>query len=148
MLKLNLRKKDYWITLPGQVKVKVKPISTALMSAAQMMALDAYRVQLESGELNDVSDTLRKGLSESMLIKSLAQISIIEWEGVLQADSDDPAPVNDHTVSQLMDIWLIAQDFLKQYVVQFKLLVTEGNVSAPAATGTSAAEALTASSAA
>ena len=148
MLKLNLKTEAYWIDLPGKVKVKVKPISTAVMSAAQSMALENYRQLVDSGELDPANDALRKGMSESLLIKALARLSIIEWEGVLASDSDDLAPINDKTVSDLMDIWLLAQDFLKLYVTQFKLLETEGNVLAPAANGTSAAVALTAGSAA
>ena len=148
MLKLNLKTEAYWIDLPGKAKVKVKPISTAVMSAAQSMALENYRQLVDSGELDPANDALRKGMSESLLIKALARLSIIEWEGVLASDSDDLAPINDKTVSDLMDIWLLAQDFLKLYVTQFKLLETEGNVSAPAANGTSAAVALTAGSAA
>ena len=148
MLKLNLKTEAYWIDLPGKVKVKVKPISTAVMSAAQSMALENYRQLVGNGELDPANDALRKGMSESLLIKALARLSIIEWEGVLASDSDDLAPINDKTVSDLMDIWLLAQDFLKLYVTQFKLLETEGNVSAPAANGTSAAVALTAGSAA
>ena len=147
MLKLNLKTEAYWIDLPGKVKVKVKPISTAVMSAAQSMALENYRQLVDSGELDPANDALRKGTSESLLIKALARLSIIEWEGVLAADSDDPAPVNDRTIGDLMDIWRVAQEFLKAYVTQLALLETEGNVSAPAANGTSAAVAPTAGSA-
>jgi hypothetical protein len=148
MLKLNLKTESYWLDLPGKVKVKVKPITTALMSAAQSMAVDQYRKLVESGQVDAQNDSVRKGVGESLLIKALAQLAITEWEGVLAADSDAPAPVTEQNVSDLMDIWLIAQDFMKAYVTQFSLLETEGNVSAPAANGTSAAEAPTAASAA
>ena len=148
MLKLDIKTEPYWIELPAKVRVKVKPVSTAIMSAAQSMALDNYRQLVESGELDPANDALRKGMSESLLIKALARLSIVEWEGVLAADNDNLAPINDKTVSDLMDIWLLAQEFLKIYVTQFKLLETEGNVLAPAANGISAAEALTAGNAA
>ena len=147
MLKLDLKTEAYWIDLPAKVRVKVKPVSTAIMSAAQSMALDNYRHLVESGELDPANEALRSGISESLLIKALARLSIVEWQGVLAADSDDLAPVNDKNVSDLMDIWLLAQEFLKAYVTQFKLLETEGNVLAPAANGISAAEALTAGNA-
>ena len=147
MLKLDIKTEPYWIELPAKVRVKVKPVSTAIMSAAQSMALDNYRQLVDSGELDPANDALRKGISESLLIKALARLSIVEWEGVLAADNDNLAPINDKTVSDLMDIWLLAQEFLKIYVTQFKLLETEGNVLAPAASGISAAEALTAGNA-
>jgi hypothetical protein len=148
MLKLNLKTESYWISLPGKIRVKVKPVSTAIMSTAQSMALASYRQLVDGGELDPANDALRRGTSESLLIKALAQLAILEWEGVLAADNDDPAPVNDQTISDLMDIWLVAQEFLKAYVTQFTLLETEGNVSAPAANGISAAAALTAGNAA
>ena len=147
MLKLDLKTESYWIDLPAKVRVKVKPVSTAIMSAAQSMALDNYRQLVDSGQLDPANESLRSGTSESLLIKALARLSIVEWEGVLAADSDKLAPVNDKNVSDLMDIWLLAQEFLKIYVTQFKLLEIEGNVLAPAANGISAAEALTAGNA-
>ena len=147
MLKLDLKTESYWIDLPAKVRVQVKPVSTAIMSAAQSMALDNYRQLVDSGQLDPANESLRSGTSESLLIKALARLSIVEWEGVLAADSDKLAPVNDKNVSDLMDIWLLAQEFLKIYVTQFKLLEIEGNVLAPAANGISAAEALTAGNA-
>ena len=148
MLKLNLKNDPYWLDLPGKVRVKVTPVSTAIMGAAQAMALEEYRRMVDGGALDPANDALRKGTSESLLIKALAQLSILEWEGVYAADSDNPAPVNDQNVADLMNMWLVAQDFLKLYVTQFTLLVMEGNVSAPAANVISAAEARTAVNAA
>lgn len=148
MLKLNLKTESYWISLPGKIRVRVKPVSTAIMSTAQTMAITRYRQMVDSGETDPNNDALRKGTSESLLIKALAQLAIVEWDGVLAADNDDPAPVTDQSISDLMDIWLIAQEFLKAYATQFTLLEKEGNVSAPAANGTSAAAAPTAGSAA
>ena len=141
MLKLNLKTEPYWIDLPAKVRVKVQPITTAIMSAAQAMALVNYRQMVDRNQIDPANEHLRKGSSESLLIKALASLAIIEWEGVLAADNDDVAPANEQTISNLMDIWLIAQEFLKDYVTQFKLLETEGNVSAPAASGISAEEA-------
>ena len=148
MLKLNLKTDAYWMDLPANVRVKVKPISTAIMSAAQSMALEDYRALVQSGALDEAIEPLRKGLSESLLIKALAQLAIVEWEGVLEAGGDNPAQVNERNVTDLMELWLVAQKFFEQYVTQFALLQSEGNVLAPAATGTSAEEAHIATSAA
>ena len=64
------------------------------------------------------------------------------------AAGEQPVPVNDQNIISLMDIWLVAQEFFSAYITQMSLLEIEGNVSAPAANGISAAEALTAGSAA
>jgi hypothetical protein len=136
MLKLNLKTEPYWIDLPGTVRVKVKPVSTALMSAAQASAAAVYNTLVERGETNVDDDALRKGLSESLLVKALGKFAIIEWENVFKADGDAPAELNDANVEQLLDFWVIADEFLKQYVSQINLVKSEGNVSAPAANGT------------
>ena len=148
MLKLNLKTDPYWIDLPSNIRVKVKPLSTAIMAAAHIMAKTAYQQLVDNGETDQANDALRTGTSNSLLFKSLAQLSIIEWEDVVSADSGDLLPVNDQTVSALMDFWLVAQQFFNKYTAQFAQLETEGNVSAPAANGTSAAAAPIAGSAA
>jgi len=136
MLKLNLKTEPYWIDLPGTVRVKVKPVSTALMSAAQASATAVYNTLVERGETNVDDDALRKGLSESLLVKALGKFAIIEWENVFKADGYAPAELNDANIEQLLDFWVIADEFLKQYVSQINLVKSEGNVSAPAANGT------------
>ena len=148
MLKLDIKTEPYWIDLPSDVRVKVKPISTAVMSAARALSLADYRLMVDSGELDPNNDAQRKGASDSLLIKALARLSIIEWSGVYDAAGEQPAPVNDKTVGDLMELWLVAQEFFNVYVTQLSLLETEGNVSAPAVNGTSAAVALTVGSAA
>ena len=73
---------------------------------------------------------------ESLLVKALGKFAIIEWENVFKADGDAPAELNDANVEQLLDFWVIADEFLKRYVSQIALVKSEGNVSAPAANGT------------
>lgn len=151
MLKLNLQKEPYWLELPAQVRVKVKPLSSAVMQVAQnqavreMLELRKERAaRLESGAdvtgIPDIDDPhVRNALSETLLITALARHSILEWEGVMLPDNDTPAPVNAQTVADLMDIWFVAQEFWKQYTRSLDLLEAEGNGSRLAANGTSAA---------
>lgn len=147
MLKLDIKTEPYWLGLPCGIRVRVKPVSTAVIGAAQAMALKEYRALLDGGMLDPLNEELRNATSDSLLITALAQLAILEWEGVIAADGGEPAPVNGRTVGDLMQIWLVAQAFFKSYTEQFNLLETEGNVSAPAANGTSAAAAPTAGSA-
>ena len=160
MLRLNLKKEPYWLDLPAEVKLKVRPLSTAIMSAAQSSVIKQItdwrqerKSRLEVGadvsDLPDVDDEeTRHGLSESLLIKAMARGAVIEWQGVLNSAGDAPAVVNDQAVNDLMDIWFIAQDFWKKYTASLSLLDAEGNVSGLAVNGTSAAVALTVGSAA
>ncbi|MBL0320072.1 MAG: hypothetical protein IPP74_12415 [Alphaproteobacteria bacterium] len=136
MLKLNLKTEPYWIDLPGTVRVKVKPVNTAIMSAAQASASTNYNKMVDRGETDVTNDALRKGLSESLLVNALGKFAILEWENVFKANGDAPAEVNDINIEQLLDIWVIADEFLKTYISQMSLIVTEGNVFAPAVNGT------------
>jgi len=124
MLRLNLQKEPYWLELPAKVRVKVRPLTTTLMSAAQSQVIKQIR---ENDKITDTDEKL--GLSEALLIKALARLSLIEWEGVLLPDDDAIAPINENTVSDLMDIWFIAQEFWKQYSNSLQLLEIEGNES-------------------
>ncbi|PZP83629.1 MAG: hypothetical protein DI582_10655 [Azospirillum brasilense] len=159
MLKLDLPKEPYWLTLPAQVELFVKPLSSALMQAAQaqavkeLLALRELREQLqETGQdvthLPDITDQdIRHSLSEIALTKALARLAILQWKGVLAQDSDELAPITLETVNHLMDFWFIAQEFYRQYHNSLTLLEREGNDSRPAANGTSAAGHATASTA-
>lgn len=151
MLRLNLQKEPYWLDLPADVKLKVRPLSTAIMSAAQSSVIKQItdwrqerKSRLEVGadvsDLPDVDDEeTRLGLSEALLIKAMARGAVIEWQGVLNSAGDAPAAVNDQAVNDLMDIWFIAQDFWKKYTASLSLLDAEGNGYRLAASGTSAA---------
>lgn len=152
MLRLNLKKDPYWLVLPAAVRVKVRPLTTAIMSAAQSQVIRQIVAMREACKtdlaLPDVDDEqTRLGLSEALLIKALARGSIIEWEGVLLPDSDALAPINDQTVNDLLDIWFVAQEYWKQYTSSLSLLDAEGNGSGLAPSGISAAGPDTAGSA-
>lgn len=134
MLKLDIKTEPYWIDLPGKVRVKVKPVNTAVMSAAQAEAAMQYNALPQKPQ----SETERKGISESLLVAALATFAIMEWEGVMLSDGTTLAPITPETVRQLMDYWLIADEFLKKYVSQIGLQESEGNASAPAANGITA----------
>ena len=151
MLKLNLPKESYWLALPAQVELFVKPLTSALMQAAQaqavkeLLALREARQQLEEtgqdvSHLPDLTDhDIRHSLSEIALTKALARLAILDWKGVLAEDSDEVAPITPETVNHLMDFWFIAQDFYRQYHATLTVLEREGNDSRLAANGISAA---------
>src|SRR4051812_43732848 len=128
MLRLNLKKEPYWLELPAKVRLLVRPLSTAIMSSAQSLVIK----QITSQEVAN------PGLSESLLIKALGHSAIIEWQGVMNAEGTEPAPVNEQNINDLMDIWFIAQEFWKQYTSSLFLLEEEGNGLEPAVNGTSA----------
>jgi hypothetical protein len=143
MLRLNLKKEAYWMDLPSGVRVRVRPLTTAIMNAAQSTVIKQIKA-LQADEAADIRPNLqneesRFGLSEALLVKALALAGIIEWEGVMNAAGDAPAPVDEQSVYDLMDIWFIGQEFWKQYTASYFTLEVEGNESRPGANGTTAA---------
>lgn len=159
MIRLSIPKEPYWLDLGHSVRVKVRPPSTAIAAAVRAAAsrrVDALRRDLEERKrsgvpldgLPDLDDPdVREGHLQLVTAQSYARFAILDWEGVLAADGDAPAPVTPQTVDDLMQIYAIAVAFVSLYLQPLDVLVAEGNASRPAPNGTSAAEPATAPSA-
>ena len=106
MITLNLRKNPYWIDLPDNVRVFVKPVTTAIMNTAQSEVVKNFK---------DTDAKPNDGQIQSDLIKALARKSIIKWENVSMANTDKPAEPSATNINQVMDIWYLAQDFWNKY---------------------------------
>ena len=151
MIKLDLKKEPYWLELAADVRVKVKPLTSAIMHMAQAQAVRALlalqkerKTLLESGgdvsHLPDLENELvRHSVSDVTLNTELAKHAILAWENVLVPETETPAALTAEHVGDLMDIWFINQEFGKKYMRQLEVLEQEGNASRPAANGTSAA---------
>ena len=46
---------------------------------------------------------MREALAEQYLTVGLARAGIIEWEGIFEADADQPAPVTDEKIDELLE---------------------------------------------
>jgi hypothetical protein len=160
MLRLGLPREPYWLDLPGCVRLQVRPLTTAVMAAAQARAQQAVaelaeqvQARREAGlpldGLPDLEDEAeRAGLAQLLLVKALARYAILAWEGVLQAEGDAQAPVTPETVGDLMEgYWVVADAFLRRYTAPIDALLAEGNAFRPSPPGTSVAGAATAPSA-
>lgn len=161
MLRLLVPKEPYWLDLPAGVRLQVRPLTTAVMAAAQARAQQAVTelaeqvgARREAGlaldGLPDLEDEAeRAGLAQLLLTKALARHAVLAWEGVLQAEGDAPAPVTPETVGDLIEgFWVVADAFLRQYTAPIDALMSEGNACGPLPPGTSAAGADTAPTAA
>ncbi len=123
MLRLNLAREPYWLDLGLGVRVRVEPLTTALMVAAR-------------------SDPAVRGLSEGtsddeiavIFGKVLADRAILDWEGVGDADGN-PTPATPEGIAALLDIWPIFERFQMGYVARGLELEAEKNGSAPLPTG-------------
>ena len=147
MIRLDLPKTAYWLTLPHGVEVKVRPLDTALFETARAAgARMAREVRAEhkaiteaGGRVEDMPDIStpdgEEGLSQFLFAKALMLAGVLEWKGVAQADGE-PAQVTPQTIHELAMIHEMAEQFMVQYTYRQSLLVLEGNASGPSLNGT------------
>jgi len=126
MLRLNLAREPYWLDLGLGVRVRVEPLTTALMVAARS---DPAVRSLPEGTSDD----------EIAVIfgKVLAEHAILDWEGVGDAEGN-PTPVTPEGIAALLDIWPIFERFQMGYVAKGLELEQEKNASAPSPSGSTA----------
>ncbi len=157
MLKLNIPKKPYWLNVGYGVKIKVKPCTSnvfyqakAYMNDKISQAVKQYKEAKEVGA--DVSDFLdlnnpkiREAFADEHLTIGMALAGILEWDGVLEAESDKMAPVCEQKIEELFsNFWLIAENFRNQYCGVREILEAEKNGLTPDVNGISAKGATTA----
>ena len=150
MLKLKTQKEPYWLELGSGVKVKVKPCTSAVFYEAKAFmnnrvseTAKLYKSNKENGiidpsipNLEDVSK--REAFADQNLILGLALAGIIEWDGVLEAESDEKAPLTPEKIEELFsNFWVVAENFRQQYCGIQEILEAEKNAFTSAQNGTS-----------
>ena len=127
MLTLDLTNAPQWCDLIPGVRVKLRPLTTALMVSA--------RGDQAIADLPEGSATEEAALA---MAKALARRAILAWEGIGDADGNpiDPSP---EAVTELMNIWPICRAFNKQVVEPAFDQESEKKDSAPSPSGSSAA---------
>ena len=126
MLTLDLSNAPQWCDLVPGVRLRLRPLTTALMVAA--------RGDPAIADLPEGAATEEAALA---MAKALARRAILEWEGIGDADGNpiDPSP---EAIDALLDIWPAFEAFQTLYVAKALLLDAEKNGSAPLPTGPSA----------
>lgn len=126
MLTLDLTNAPQWRDLIPGVRVKLRPLTTALMVAA--------RGDPAIADLPEGAATEEAALA---MAKALARRAIIGWEGIGDADGTpiEPSP---EAIDALLDLWPAFEAFQTLYVAKALLLDAEKNASAPLPTGPSA----------
>ena len=134
MLSLKIPTEPYWLDLKLGVRVQVRPFTSAVFYAAQSVA------RQKLGDTPSENTALEEGRRIAAFTAALAKVGILAWEGVLLPDSEEPAPVNNQTVGDLMSFWTLADEFRTQYTGLKELLDAEKKPCLSAANGISAAE--------
>lgn len=126
MLTLDLTNAPRWLDLLPGVRLKLQPLTTALMvSARSDAAIQALPPEAGPEEL------------AMIMAKAVARRAVLDWDGVGDADGN-PVPVTPEGIDALLDIWPAFDAFQSAYVAKWLLLEQEKNVSAPLPTGGSA----------
>ena len=151
MLALNLDKAPRWINLVGgQVRVRIRPLTTAIMMAVISDLVDAGKVRStdeDGGAIStepvdqaaDIKDASVPDDTEGWhvaLVKAIAVRVITEWAGVGDMDGAEIA-VTPEAVDALMDLHKIFAEFDTKVVAPYLMVQSEKKGSAPLPDGTS-----------
>lgn len=126
MLRLNLARDASWIDLKLGVRVKVEPLTTAIMVAART-----------DPALRTIASGLPDDSIAVIFAKAIAARAIVDWEGVGDADGT-PIPVSPEAIDALLDLWPIFETFQSAYVAKGLELEAEKNASPLSPIGSSA----------
>jgi hypothetical protein len=125
MIRLDLSREPRWLDLGHGVRLRVGPLTTALMAAARS---DPAVTGLPEGASNE---TIAVAMA-----KALARLVVLDWEGVGDA-AGELVPVTPDGIDALLDILPLFEAFQLRYVAKGLLLEQEKNVFAPSPNGTS-----------
>lgn len=132
MIRLELSPEQQWLDLGHGVRVKLLPLTTALMVATRA---DPSVQDLDPEASNDARAAIFAG--------ALARRAVVDWEGVGDANGN-VLPVTPEGIDALLSLWPIFEAFNLHYVSRGMLLDAEKNGSAPSLTGISAGATATA----
>ena len=118
MIRLDLKREPHWLDLGHGVRLHVRPCTTALMMAA--------RAEVQRAAISSASDSEAAGIRSAALIKALARVAVLDWEGIGDA-AGSAVPVTSESVDALMDLWPIASAFESAYLGPALLLDQEKN---------------------
>jgi hypothetical protein len=124
MLSLDLPTEPYWVDLPRGVRVEIRPVTTAVMAAAQAAAQRRLAALREADV--EMDPDLARGLAFALLVKALARHAVTAWEGVGDA-AGKPLPLSPEAVERLMDLDKMAGAFWERALLPIRTVAAEGN---------------------
>ena len=130
MLRLNLLNEPTWLDLGHGVRVRLLPLTTALMVAAR-----------NDPAISNLGEDASDEESALVFAKALGRIAVTDWEGVGD-ENGDPVAVSPEGIDALLDIWPLFEAFQTDYVAGGLLLDQEKNVSSSLPSGPSAGRAI------
>jgi hypothetical protein len=125
MIRLDLSPEPRWLDLGHGVRLKLLPLTTALMVATRA---DPAVEDLAPEASNDARAAIFAG--------ALARRAVVDWEGVGDTEGNF-LTVTPKGIDALLSLWPIFEAFNLAYVSRGMLLDAEKNGSAPSPTGPS-----------
>ena len=125
MIRIQLSPDPQWLDLGHGVRLKLLPLTTALMVATRS---DPAVQDLDPEASNDER--------AAIFATALARRAVVDWDGVGDAEGN-VLPVTPEGIDALLSLWPIFEAFNLLYVSRGMLLDAEKNGSAPSPTGTS-----------
>ena len=123
MIRLNLTAAPEWLDLAPGLRLKVAPLTTALMVSARADAA-----------IEAIPETATEEELALAMAKAVARRGVLDWEGVGD-DAGNVVPVTPEGIDALLDIWPVFEAFQTRYVARGLILDAEKNASAPSPSG-------------
>lgn len=101
MIKIGKNREPEWLELFDGAKLKLLPLTTALMSEARSTIASA-------GTASDAERSV-------LVVKAVARAAVVGWEGIADANGE-AADVTDDAVDDLMDDYRVADIFQQRYL--------------------------------
>ena len=126
MITLDLTNAPRWLDLLPGVRLKLRPLTTALMVSARAdPAVEALPPEATTEEL------------ALAMAKAVARRAVLDWQGVGDAEGN-PVGVSPEGTDALLEIWPAFEAFQAAYVAKGLLLEQEKNASSPSPSGPTA----------
>jgi hypothetical protein len=131
MLTLDIPTEPRWLDLPQGVRLLTRPVTTAVMQAAQSAAARRLEAAREAGPLDP---DWERGLAFLYLVQGLARHAVLDWQGVGDT-AGAPLALSPEAMDRLMEHDAIASAFWMRATAPVQAVVAEGNGCAPALRG-------------
>lgn len=137
MIRLGAPRETRWIDLPMGVRLRVRPLVTALVQAAKFRAdreyraaLEAWKTAAEAGLVESAapldSDERKAALLYALTINEIARECVIDWEGVGNLDGE-PVPFAVEALPELLSHNGVAEAFIAAVTASAAAMAAEGN---------------------
>jgi hypothetical protein len=126
MIRINLSHEPQWLDLGHGVRLRLLPLTTALMVATR-----------SDPAVQDLAADASNDSRAAVFAAALARRAIVDWEGVGD-EAGTVLAISEGGIDALLSLWPIFEAFNLLYVSRGMLLDAEKNGSALSPTGTSA----------